>query len=67
MVLGIHIDDKTGKLPNDGGVGQAGLPCSRDEVMFSGRVIDSESLLELGLAVEGGYLEMAIRVSEALE
>lgn len=58
MILGIHVDDKTGKLPDDGGIGQAGLPCSRDEVMFSGRVIDTKSLLELGLAVERGYLEI---------
>jgi hypothetical protein len=57
VVLSIHVDDKTGKLPNNGGVGQAGLPCSRNEVMFSGRVIDSESLLKLALAVEGCYLE----------
>jgi hypothetical protein len=58
VVLGIHVDNKTGKLPDNGRVGQARLPCSRDEVMFSGRVIDSKSPLELGLAVEGGYLEI---------
>ena len=35
--------------------------------MFFGRVIDSESFLKLGLAIEGSYLEVALNVSEALD
>lgn len=54
----IGVDEEAGKLPDNRGIRQARLPGSRDDVLFSGRVIDAKSILELSLAIEGGDLKV---------
>jgi hypothetical protein len=54
FVLGEAVDDQTRELPDESRVGETALPCRSDESFSGCRIDHTESVRELGLAIEAG-------------
>lgn len=57
-ILAPHVENETGELANIRRVRKSRLPSGRDELLTGGGINFAESLLELGLTVERGDLNV---------